>query len=99
MHGRFRREASGWSEQPRVTFVERRVERRRAWVQIKRNIEALERAPERAIFRQIVVQYAVRLARLRIAVDQCAFESEIFDAALELLRCELRLFFQHRGAP
>src|SRR5262249_58933334 len=70
MHRGFRRESPGRSEQPGVTFVESRVYRRRARVQIKRNAEVLDRAPERTIFRQIVVQYAVRLASLRIAVDQ-----------------------------
>ena len=91
MHRSFRREAPGRTEQPRVPFVERRADRRRPRVQIKRNPELLDRAPERTIFRQIVVHYAVGLARLRIAVDQRAFESEILDAAFEFLRRELRL--------
>src|SRR6516165_3611508 len=60
-------------------------------MQIEGNVEALDRLPERPILRPVVVHHHPRIPGLRIAVDQRAFESELLDAALQLLRRDLRL--------
>src|SRR5215471_1466987 len=91
MYRRFRGEGPGRPEQPSVTFIERRGYRRRPRVQIERNVECFDRAPERPILRQIVMQHARRLIRLRVAIHQRAFESEFLDATFEFSRRELRL--------
>src|ERR1700730_2817573 len=95
-------ERLGRADQPGVALVERREDRGRARMQIEWNVEALDRLPERPILRHVVMPYHPRIGGLRIAVDERAFESEVLDAALELLRRALRLLHRqggHAGEP
>src|SRR5262245_42297054 len=66
-------------------------------MQIEENVEALDRSPETPILRAVVVHHHRRIAGLRIAVDERAFESELFDAVLKLLRRDLRLLHRQGG--
>src|SRR5262249_38708608 len=91
------RKAPGRSDQPGVAFVERRADRGRPRMQIEGNVEALDRSPERPISWLVVVHYHLRIPGLRIVVDERAFESEVVDAALELLRRDLRLLHRQGG--
>jgi hypothetical protein len=65
-------------------------------VKVKRNVERLDRFPERPELRQIVIEHVVRRTRLREAVDQRADEAEVPDAARELLRGGLRILHRQR---
>src|SRR5262249_6800454 len=66
-------------------------------MQIEWNVEVLDRSPERPILRGVVVHHHPWIPGLRITVDERAFESELLDAALELLRRDLRLLHRQGG--
>src|SRR6516225_11866006 len=86
MQSGFGGKAPGRTKQPGMPVVKRRGPGHgRAGMEVERNVELGERMPERAIGWQVVVNGLVAFRRLRIAVHQCASESEMSDAALQLL--------------
>src|SRR5262249_15371516 len=93
----FGRKGPGRSDEPGVAFVERRAHRERPRMPIEGTVVPLDRAPIRRIWRAVVVPHHRRIAGLRIAVDERAFESELFDAVLKLLRRDLRLLHRQGG--
>ncbi len=85
-------------EQPVMAFVHFRPARQRvARVQIERHVERLDRAPERPVLRQVVIEHGVRRAGLGKAVDQRADKAELLDAARQFRGSGLRVLHRQRG--
>ncbi len=81
-----------------MAVVEFRPARQRiARVQIERNVERLDRAPERPVLREIVVGDVLRRSDLRKAIDQRADHSEFLDAAGELGDGGVRILHRQSG--
>ena len=66
-------------------------------MQVERHVELGDRAPERPVLRQVVVERAVGLAGLREAVHQRADKAELLDAARQLTRRLIRVLHRQRG--
>ncbi len=90
--------APGRAEQPGMSIIKRAHSRhRRSRMQVERDVEALDHAPERPILRQIVVERRAGAGELAVSVHQRALEAELLDAALELLRRALRVLHRQCG--
>ncbi len=98
MHGGLGVERPVRTEQPVVPLVGADVARQRiARMQIERNVELGDGAPERPVLRQVVVDRAVGLFGLREAVHQRADKAELLDAAGQLARRLVRVLHRERG--
>src|SRR6266511_4833458 len=90
MHGGLGRECPTRPVKPRMPVIAGNTARQRiAWMQVERNVEALDRVPERSVLRQVVIEGGA--SDLREAVDEHAPEAELLDAALKLSRRDVRV--------
>src|SRR6185437_16554902 len=84
VHGGFGVERPVRAKQPRMPFVNLRAARQRvAWMQIERNVERFDGAPERAVLGRVVIDRAIGLFDLRETIYQRATKSELLDATIE----------------